>query len=304
MLKLWHQGAKKLEFEKALAKRALVINEALELYLPPANAYPPLIHQAMRYSIKGGGKRLRPVLVMAVAETVGGRVQEVMPAACALEMIHTYSLIHDDLPSIDDDDYRRGKPTSHKIYGEAIAVLAGDALLTLAFSLLAESGRSSPDKIVKVIGEVASAAGTYGMIGGQVVDIFSAGESIPISTLEYIHKYKTGALYRAAVRTGAILAGAEEGQLADLTCFAEQLGLAFQIIDDILDVEGDAAVIGKPVGSDVKNKKVTYPSVFGLKEARAKAEQAAAEALTALERFGGEADFLRQLIRFVINRRR
>lgn len=293
-----------MDFEEALTKRALVIDEALELYLPPADAYPPLIHQAMRYSVRGGGKRLRPVLVQAVAEVVGGQAEDVLPAACALEMIHCYSLIHDDLPAMDDDDFRRGKPTSHKVYGEAIAVLAGDALLTLAFSLLAKAGSASPANVVKVISEIASAAGTFGMIGGQVVDTFSAGESITAGTLEYIHKHKTGALYRAAVRTGAILAGAEERKLAALTRYAEQLGLAFQIKDDILDVEGDAAVIGKPVGSDIKNKKVTYTSVFGLEQARFNAQQAAAAALAALKHFGDEADFLRQLVQFVINRRR
>ncbi|MDD4169027.1 MAG: polyprenyl synthetase family protein [Desulfotomaculaceae bacterium] len=293
-----------MDFEEVLMKRALVVDEALELYLPPADAYPPLIHQAMRYSVKSGGKRIRPVLVLAVAEVVGGQAEDVLPAACALEMIHCYSLIHDDLPAMDNDDYRRGKPTSHKVYGEAIAVLAGDALLTLAFSLLAALGNASPANVVKVISEIASAAGTFGMIGGQVVDTFSAGESITASTLEYIHKHKTGALYRAAVRTGAILAGAEERKLAELTRYAKHLGLAFQIKDDILDVEGDEAVLGKPVGSDFKNKKVTYTSVFGIEQARGKAQQATAEALAALESFGGEADFLRQLVWFVINRRR
>ncbi|MDD3653730.1 MAG: polyprenyl synthetase family protein [Desulfotomaculaceae bacterium] len=293
-----------VDFEEALAKRALVIDEALEFYLPPADAYPPLIHQAMRYSVSGGGKRLRPVLVMAVAEVLGGQVEKVLPAACALEMIHCYSLIHDDLPAMDDDDYRRGKPTNHKVYGEAIAVLAGDALLTLAFSLLAATGSTSPANVVKVINEIASAAGTFGMIGGQVVDTFSAGESITPSTLEYIHKHKTGALYRAAVRTGAILAEARQRELADLTRYAEHLGLAFQIKDDILDVEGDTAIIGKPAGSDLKNKKATYISVYGIEEARVKAQKAEADALAALERFGGEADFLRQLVHFVVNRQR
>jgi len=291
-----------VDFEKALKEKAEVIEEALEHYLPPPNAYPPLIHQAMRYSTMQGGKRLRPVLVMAVAEAVGGKSEDVLPAACALEMIHTYSLIHDDLPAMDNDDYRRGKPTNHKVYGEAIAILAGDALLTLAFSLLAGINSASPKDVVKVIGEVAAAAGTFGMIGGQVVDTFFAGKEIDADTLKYIHSHKTGALYRAAVRTGAILAGAEEKKLADLTRYAEYLGLAFQIKDDILDIEGDATVIGKPVGSDIKNKKATYPALFGIEQAKAKARQAGEKALSAIGSFGNEADFLRLLVQFVVER--
>ncbi|MCG9968527.1 polyprenyl synthetase family protein [Pelotomaculum terephthalicicum JT] len=291
-----------MNFEETLEKYSSIVEEALEHHLPPSNAYPPLIHQAMRYSVMGGGKRLRPVMVIAVAEAVGGKAADVMPAACALEMIHAYSLIHDDLPAMDNDDYRRGKPANHKVYGDAVAILAGDALLTLAFSMLANVRAQNTDDVVKVIDEIALAAGTFGMIGGQVVDTFSAGEDINERTLEYIHSHKTGALYRAAVRAGAILAGAEEEKLNSLTCYADNLGLAFQIIDDILDVEGDAAKIGKPVGSDVKNKKVTYPSLFGMEEARAKARQAAGRALSALDCFGEEADFLKMLVHYIIDR--
>lgn len=278
------------------------MEEALERYMPPADAYPALIHQAMRYSIMGGGKRLRPVLVIATAETLGGSAADVLPAACALEMIHTYSLIHDDLPAMDNDDYRRGKPANHKVYGDAVAILAGDALLTLAFSLLAGMRHAGPDTVLRVIREMAQAAGTYGMIGGQVVDTFVAGEHVDEGTLEYIHQHKTGALYRAAVRTGAILAGAPEERLIRLTSYAENLGLAFQMIDDILDIEGDAAKTGKPVGSDFKNKKVTYPSLFGLEKTRDKARRAADGAIQALSDFGAEADFLRLMVQYVINR--
>lgn len=291
-----------MNFKEELKKRAAMVEEALDRYLPPDDAYPPLIHQAMRYSAMGGGKRLRPALVMAGAEAVGGAVADVLPAACAIELIHTYSLIHDDLPAMDDDDYRRGKPTNHKVYGEAVAVLAGDALLTLAFKMLAENKCSSPENVLRVIQEVAEGAGTFGLIGGQVVDTFSAGEEIGENTLEYIHRHKTGALYRVSVRSGAILAGAAEEQLASLTEYAEYLGLAFQIKDDILDIEGDEKKIGKPVGSDLKNKKATYPALFGLEKSREKARQAAERAREALRPFGSEADFLRLLVQFVIDR--
>lgn len=291
-----------MDFKEELKKKAAMVDEALEGFLPAPQAFPPLIHQAMRYSVLGGGKRLRPALVMAAAEAVGGGASDVLPAACAMELIHAYSLVHDDLPAMDNDDYRRGKPTNHKVYGEAAAILVGDALLTLAFQLLAESRCPRPGDVVRVIREAALEAGTMGLIGGQVVDTLSEGREIDEKTLHYIHSHKTGALYRASVRTGAILAGAGEQQLAALTEYADNLGLAFQIKDDILDLEGDEKVIGKPVGSDVRNKKATYPAVFGLEQSREKASLAAARALAALESFGGEADFLRKLVRFVIER--
>jgi geranylgeranyl diphosphate synthase type II len=278
-----------------------MVDEALETLLPGPDTYPPLIHQAMRYSVMGGGKRLRPVLVMAGAEAVGGKAADVLPAACALELVHTYSLVHDDLPAMDNDDYRRGKLTNHKVYGEAAAVLAGDALLTLAFQLMTET-KGTPENILKVIREAAVGAGTFGLIGGQVVDTLSEGMELNEETLEYIHRHKTGALYRVSVRAGAILSGARDDQLAALTGYAENLGLAFQIKDDILDIEGDEKKIGKPVGSDVKNKKATYPALFGLDKSRAKARQAAAQALAALQLFGSEADFLRSMVHFVIER--
>lgn len=289
-------------FKEELKIRAAAVEEALDRYLPPSDAYPPLIHQAMRYSVMGGGKRLRPALVMAGAEAVGGNPADVLPAACALELIHAYSLVHDDLPAMDNDDYRRGKLTNHKVYGEAVAVLVGDALLTLAFKLLAENKSSCSEDVVRVIHEAAVGAGTLGLIGGQVVDTFSAGEEIDEATLEYIHRHKTGALYRVSVRAGAILAGARENQLASLTEYAEYLGLAFQIKDDILDIEGDEKKIGKPVGSDIKNKKATYPSLFGMEKSREKARLAADGARAALRPFGKEADFLRLLVQFVIDR--
>ncbi|RKO66773.1 polyprenyl synthetase family protein [Desulfofundulus salinus] len=294
-----------MDFLTELKVRAALVDRALDELLPSEDTYPPVIHQAMRYSLFAGGKRLRPVLVLAAAETVGGDPARVLPAACALELIHTYSLIHDDLPAMDNDDFRRGKPTCHRVYGEAVAILAGDALLTHAFALLAKNAQNQlapAERVVQVIEEVAAAAGTLGLIGGQVVDTLAADTTVDDATLEYIHRHKTGALYRVAVRAGAILAGAKEKQLEALTIYAENLGLAFQIQDDILDVEGDPARLGKPVGSDERNKKATYPALFGLDVARAKAREAVAAALAALEPFDERADFLRELVRFVIAR--
>ncbi len=291
-----------MNFKEELKIKAAMVEGALDRCLPSPDTYPPLIHQAMRYSVMGGGKRLRPALVMAGAESVGGNAVDVLPAACAIELIHTYSLVHDDLPAMDNDDYRRGKLTNHKVYGEAMALLAGDALLTLALQLLAECHGSHPENVVRVIREVALGAGTLGLIGGQVVDTFSAGEQIDEKTLKYIHRNKTGAMYRLSVRTGAILAGAEERELVLLTEYAEQLGLAFQIKDDILDCEGDENKLGKPVGSDIRNKKATYPSLFGVEDSRKKARDAVSRAIAALVTFGNEADFMRSLAEFVIER--
>ena len=294
-----------MEFLQELKKKADLTDAALNQYLPPENSYPTLIHQTMRYSIFAGGKRLRPAMVLAAAEAVGGDTGKVMPAACALELIHTYSLVHDDLPAMDNDDFRRGKPTNHKVFGEAMAILAGDALLTMAFQLLAglsDNGEFTPEAIVKVIAEISCAAGTAGLIGGQVVDITSANQEIDAETLKYIHRKKTGALFRAAIRSGAILSGANEDELAALTSYAEHFGLAFQITDDILDVVGDMSKIGKPVGSDEKNNKVTYPSLYGLDEAYRLANRSAEQALTALEPFGEKALFLKELVKFVVNR--
>jgi geranylgeranyl diphosphate synthase type II len=258
----------------------------------------------MRYSVFAGGKRLRPAMVIGAAEAIGSNAERVLPTACALEIIHTYSLIHDDLPAMDNDDLRRGKPTNHKVYGEAMAILAGDALLTLAFQLITENIQyATADSVVRVIKEIAEASGSVGLIGGQVADIISANhEQIDQETMAYIHRHKTGALFRASVRSGAILAGASEKQLKDLTDYAENLGLAFQIVDDILDVEGDADKIGKPVGSDEKNSKATYPAIFGMEQARQKAMQAAEDAINAIKYFGSEAEFLRSAVHFIINR--
>lgn len=293
------------DWKKKLNRKIRLADEALDKYLPAESTMPPTVHKAMRYSVFAGGKRLRPILVMAAAEAVGGRDEDVLPAACALEMIHTYSLIHDDLPAMDNDDFRRGRPTNHKVFGEAMAILAGDGLLTVAFEVLAQQSSAAgiaPDLVLKVIGEVAVAAGTLGMIGGQVADMEAMNRQVSAELLNYIHTHKTGALCRAAVRSGAILGGANPGELEALTGYAENLGLAFQITDDILDIEGDPAKIGKDVGSDQRNQKATFPAIYGLEESKAMAEQTVSKALQALECFGPEADLLRDIVRYILAR--
>ncbi|HLO03989.1 MAG TPA: farnesyl diphosphate synthase [Symbiobacteriaceae bacterium] len=266
---------------------------------------PDAILEAMRYSLLGGGKRLRPILVIAAAAVFGAPAERVMPAACALEMIHTYSLIHDDLPAMDDDDLRRGRPTNHKVYGEAMAILAGDGLLTLAFEMLARQA-SLPAidarAALRVVAEVASGAGAAGMVGGQVLDIAWETKGAEGETLAQIHRLKTGALFRASLRAGAILAGAAAADLAALDAYAEHFGLAFQIQDDVLDVIGDAAKTGKGVGRDEKHDKSTYVRRFGLDGARQLAQDEVAAAKAALATFGDRADILGRLADFVVDR--
>ena len=260
---------------------------------------PPLdarLAESMRYSLMAGGKRLRPILLMAAADAVGAK-------ACALEMIHTYSLIHDDLPAMDNDDYRRGKLTNHKVFGDGMAVLAGDALLTLAFEVIGRQQHTDPATLLRTVQEISTAAGMNGMVGGQAIDLESEGHRIPMETLRKMHMGKTGALFRAALRSGAILAGASEKQLAALTAYAEGFGLAFQITDDILDVTGDEALIGKPVGSDLRNEKSTYVTLTSLEEAQRLAKETVDAAVAALDGFGPEADFLRQLVRYMLERK-
>ncbi|MEW6695742.1 MAG: polyprenyl synthetase family protein [Bacillota bacterium] len=292
-----------MSFMEELKAWSLQVDLAMQEYLPPADAYPATLHEAMRYSVFAGGKRLRPILVLAAAKAVGGSTSKVMPVACALELIHTYSLVHDDLPAMDNDDIRRGRPTNHIVYGEAMAILVGDALLTLAFELIGRCGAEfTPEAVNRVVLEIARASGSRGLIGGQVVDILSENKPIEADVLEYIHRHKTGALFKAAIRSGAILGGATTPQLGALTVYAEQMGLAFQIKDDLLDIEGDQTKIGKPVGSDIKNQKVTYPSLYGVAGAREMAANAAQEAMDALKIFNHEAEFLRAMMHFIINR--
>lgn len=291
---------------RQIKEKARLIDIALEKFLPAEKMAPETLHKAMRYSVFAGGKRLRPILCLAAAKTVGADTDALPAAACALELVHTYSLIHDDLPAMDNDDYRRGKLTNHKVYGDAIAILAGDALLTLAFQLIAECGHDGsipPQIITRVIKEVAVAAGSMGMIGGQAVDVESENKKIGKDTLTYIHTHKTGALFKASIRAGAMLGGGTDRELSQLTQYAESLGLAFQITDDILDVEGDSATLGKTVGSDERKKKNTYPARYGLSESKQLARQSVEEAIAALHDFDERADILRYIAVYLLERK-
>lgn len=282
--------------------RIELVEEALIKELREESALDEQLCSSMKYSLTAGGKRLRPILLMAAADVAGGRGEDFIQVACAIEMIHTYSLIHDDLPAMDNDDYRRGKLTNHKVYGEAMAILAGDALLTQAFEVMLRQPGVPADVLLKVVREMAIAAGPNGMVGGQAIDLESEGKHIPMETLKKLHMGKTGALFRAAIRSGAILAGADEKQLADLTAYADAFGLAFQITDDILDVVGNEAIIGKPVGSDERNDKSTYVTLTSLETARELAAQVVADGVKALEGFGDKAVFLRELLESLLAR--
>ena len=293
-----------VNFKAEWKKRADLVEEGLLRELKKVPAYDETLEKAMEYSLMAGGKRLRPVLLMAAADAVGTDGAAFLTTGCAIEMIHTYSLIHDDLPAMDNDDYRRGKPTNHRVFGDGIAVLAGDALLTLAFEVMLRQEGAAPETLVTVVSEMSRAAGPYGMVGGQVLDLEGEGRRLDLAALRKIHMGKTGALFCAAIRSGAILAGAKEEELAALTLYAERFGLAFQITDDILDVTGDEAAIGKPVGSDVRNEKATYVTLTSLEEAKKLAEDAVNEAVAALDIFGGRAAFLRDLARFLLGRKK
>lgn len=283
-------------------ERIKLVEAALLEELGVERALVPQLADSMRYSLMAGGKRLRPILVMAAADAVGARGTDFVQVACGIEMIHTYSLIHDDLPAMDNDDYRRGKLTNHKVYGEALAILAGDALLTQAFEVILRQQGVPAEVLVQVVREMSVAAGPNGMVGGQVIDMLSEGKRISLEELRRMHMGKTGALFRAAIRSGAILGGADAARLEALTTYADCFGLAFQITDDILDVVGDEAVIGKPVGSDERNDKSTYVTLTSLEEARELAAETVAKALKALELFGREADFLRELVQMLLER--
>ena len=293
-----------VNFKAEWKKRADLVEEGLLRELKKVPAYDDTLEKAMEYSLMAGGKRLRPVLLMAAADAVGKDGAAFLTTGCAIEMIHTYSLIHDDLPAMDNDDYRRGKPTNHRVFGDGIAVLAGDALLTLAFEVMLRQEGAAPETLVTVVSEMSRAAGPYGMVGGQALDLEGEGRRLDLAALRKIHMGKTGALFCAAIRSGAILAGAKEEELAALTLYAERFGLAFQITDDILDVTGDEAAIGKPVGSDVRNEKATYVTLTSLEEAKKLAEDAVDEAVAALDIFGGRAAFLRDLALFLLGRKK
>ena len=272
-----------------LAKRKEAIEVALDSAVPVI--YPETIYEAMRYSLLAGGKRLRPILCLASCELAGGTTSMAMPTACALEMIHTMSLIHDDLPAMDNDDYRRGKLTNHKVYGEDIAILAGDGLLTYAFEFIATKTENvPPQQVLQTIAYLGRAAGAGGLIGGQVVDVESEGKTdVSLETLNYIHAHKTGALLEACVVCGAVLASASEADLQRLSRFAKNIGLAFQIIDDILDITATQEELGKTAGKDVQAGKVTFPSLWGIEESRRQASQLVADAKAQLAVFGSKA---------------
>jgi geranylgeranyl diphosphate synthase type II len=301
-----------------LNNRRRLVDSFIEDYFnapiePPIK--PNVLKNSITYSLSAGGKRIRPILCLSAYEACGGRAEDIVPYASALEFIHTYSLIHDDLPAMDNDDLRRGKPTNHKVFGEGMAILAGDALLTEAFYLIADCGLQIADlngqseiinhksKILRVIREIAIAAGAHGMVGGQAQDLLSEDLEPDSETLSFIHSHKTAALIAASVRTGGILANCSEDELQRLTKYGENIGLAFQVIDDILDVEGETEVLGKTAGSDEKKKKMTYPKVYGIEKSRDKAKELISIAVESLTAFDERAEPLRAIARYLLERR-
>lgn len=292
-----------MNLQEYLSEKRCLIDAALNEYLPPEDRFPDVIYRAMRYGVLNGGKRLRPILTLAACEAVGGKPEIAMPTACAVEFIHSFSLVHDDLPALDNDDFRRGKPTSHKVFGEAIAILAGDALLAFAFETVTRRTKGVPAEVVlEVARRIASAAGTGGMVAGQVVDMISEGKKIEPETLEFMHRNKTGTLIEASVVCGGLVGGASADQLDALSRYGGKVGLAFQIADDILDIEGEQVRTGKTAGSDLRKQKATYPSLYGLEKSKELARQAIDEAIETLRDFGERADPLRALARFVVER--
>jgi len=296
-----------------LLTRGRLIDDALDRFLPPETEHPAVIHEAMRYCVFAGGKRLRPVLVLAGSDAAGGSVEAALPVACATELIHTYSLIHDDLPAMDNSDTRRGRPTCHLMFGEAIAVLAGDALHALAFRLIAQTVDAvSADRVVAVLREIATAIGTTGMVGGQVLDLLGEGRPIhgryqvaslpPTQAATEIHLRKTAALIRASIRAGALLAGGDGPLLEALTAYGERIGLAFQIVDDLLDVLGEEAKLGKQARSDALHAKVTYPAAYGVERSRQIASRLTEEAIGAVRLLGPAGERLQELAQYLLAR--
>ena len=287
-----------------LKQRADAVDVALDRFLPAETLRPETLHKAMRYSVFAGGKRLRPVLVIAGAEAVGGDAAQVMPAACAMELIHTYSLVHDDLPAMDNDDFRRGVPTNHKVFGEAMAILAGDALLTLAFRLVADNAATAgPGALREALIDIADAAGHRGMVAGQVADLEAEGRTVGADVVDYIHAHKTGALIRTSLRVGALLCGADAAQVRALSVAGADLGLAFQIVDDILDVVSSTETLGKTAGKDQAQQKATYPAIHGIEASRARAAFLIRDAEEALRPLGPRAEPIRALGRFILERK-
>jgi geranylgeranyl diphosphate synthase type II len=295
-----------MDLKAYLQKHRNYVNRTLEAYLPQVRGPAFRVVEAMHYSLFAGGKRLRPILCLAGAEAVGGDASEAMPVACALELIHTYSLIHDDLPAMDDDDLRRGQPTCHKKFDEATAILAGDGLLTEAFRIVADAAPKFAGReavLLEVLQLVAQAAGYQGMVGGQMLDLMAEGRKITHKELETVHRMKTGALLTAAVRSGALVGGGSRQEVTQLTNYGEKFGLAFQITDDILDVEGDAREMGKAVGGDAKRQKATYPSLLGPEQAKTWARKVVESAVADLEPLGERAAPLQELARYLLVRR-
>lgn len=293
-----------MEFKDVLKEKINYIETLLNEYMPKEEGYQQTVIQAMNYSLKAGGKRLRPILTLESCKIVGGKEEDAIAFAVAIEMIHTYSLIHDDLPSLDNDELRRGKPTNHKVFGEAMATLAGDALLNYAFEVMLSSSIDKKDsnKYLKAINEVAKHAGIYGMIGGQVVDVESENKIIDKDKLDFIHLNKTAAMIIGCMRAGAIIGGASEEELEKVTKYGKNIGLSFQIVDDILDITGDEAKLGKPIGSDIENHKSTYPSLLGLEKSRQIARQLIDEGKSSIDDLSSEIDFLNQLGDYIISR--
>jgi geranylgeranyl diphosphate synthase type II len=294
-----------MNFLDYVAEQQQLVDTALDRLIPGERQPPEIIHGAMRYSLFAGGKRIRPLLCLSAARSISEPASGAEVAACALECIHTYSLIHDDLPALDNDDFRRGRPTCHKQFGEAMAILTGDALLTIAFQLLSEARGIADDRKVRLIAELSTAAGTVGgMIGGQVADLEGEHQLPNAELLDRIHRAKTGALLRASVRMGAICAGAADSELAALTCYGEHIGLAFQIVDDILDVEQSSEALGKTAGKDAQQHKITFPAVYGLPESHRMAEQECESARRALEPFRDRALRLREIADLIVQRKK
>lgn len=295
-----------MDFKSRLEQWTALVNRRLDQYIIEKDTPEGTIYKAMKYSLNAGGKRLRPVLALAVCEMLGGDENEVLPYACAIEMIHTYSLIHDDLPAMDNDDFRRGMPTNHKVFGEATAILAGDALLNNAFEIMLQAAARNNERLsekIKAMEIIARSSGTGGMIGGQVTDLEAAGRAISAETLEYMHRCKTGALIKAPVLSAAILCGAGEEENRQLDEYAGKIGLAFQIKDDIMDVECSFEDMGKASGSDAANGKSTFVTLYGLEQSKKMLHETIEQAIEALEIFGSKADFLVELARFTGNRK-
>ena len=293
-----------MEFKQILNEKINYIEELLKDYMPKEKGYQETITKAMNYSLQAGGKRLRPILTLESCKMVGGKEEDAIPFAMAIEMIHTYSLIHDDLPALDNDDLRRGKPTNHKVFGDAMAILAGDALLNYAYEIMLSSSinKENPAKYLRAINEIATHAGIYGMIGGQVVDVESEDKKIEKEKLDFIHLNKTAAMIIGCMRAGAIIGEASEDELERITKYAKNIGLSFQIVDDILDITGDEEKLGKPIGSDLENHKSTYPSLLGLEKSRQIARQLIEEGKSSIEVFSSEVDFLNQLADYIMSR--